>query len=548
MRRVNVGMAGSMAQVTNQYRVARSSRLRNAMTGSSYTGANADWEFRNEYDYYRIMAMARFCDQNDKLVGQGVTRAVNLTFKTGLKYDAATGDDALDDDLKARWCAWADDPQQCDAQGRSTLAEMAKLVFRHVVVDGDHIVLPTNNRRLQCIEGHRLITPSNARSRKDPVHCGVRRNLEGSAIEYWLSKEDQGLTGTVTNVSDITKYPRYDAMGRPQVFHLFKPDRVSQTRGVSTFVRLIDNAMAHDDLQWAMLIKEQAAACVTFFREIEAGTTMPLGGAAPLGAVSTEAQYDGTLRTVHDIAPGLEIQGRPGEKLSAFNPNLPGDGFLNHSMQVLKFISVNLGIPVIVLLLDPSETNFSGWRGAMDIAKTGFADTRAWMTTQFFTPVYRWWLQGEIARDPALRAMLNATGVNLFGHQFTAPYDPYIEPQKDVTAEGLQISNRLDSRRNVLARRGLDLDEVDNDIVADQKRLIVRCLEAVEEITKEFPNAGVTWRDLYDVGATQGSPPAVTGTKADAVDVTAEPGEEEDGEEDSTTKDTKGTKKEEEDA
>ncbi len=508
MRRRDVGMAGSMAAVTNQYRVARSSRLRSSMTGASYTGASADWEFRNEYDYYRIISMARFCDQNDHLVGQGVTRAVNLTFKTGLKYDAATGDDSLDDDLKARWCAWADDPRQCDAQGRNTLAEMAKLAYRHVIVDGDHIVLPTNNRRLQCIEGHRLITPTNARGRKDPVHCGVRRDAVGRPIEYWLSKEDQGLTGSVINVSDISKYPAYDRVGNPQVFHLFKPDRVSQTRGVSAFVRLIDNAMAHDDLQWAMLIKEQAAACVTFFREVEGNVGMPLGGVAAFGAQSTETLNDGTARTVHDIAPGLEIQGRPGEKLSAFNPNLPGDGFLNHSMQVLKFISVNLGIPVIVLLLDPSETNFSGWRGAMDIAKTGFADTRSWMTTQFFSPVYRWWLMGEMASDPALRAMAGRSDVNLFGHQFTAPYDPYIEPQKDVTAEGLQLSNRLDSRRNVLARRGLDIDEVDEDIVGDQKRLILRCLEALEEITAEFPNADVTWRDIYEVGASQGSAPA----------------------------------------
>jgi len=530
MRRVALGLANGIAQQINQYRVARSSRLRSSMQGASYTGASADWEFRNEYDYYRIIAMARFCDQNDKLVGQGVTRAVNLTFKTGLKYDAATGDDSLDDDLRARWCAWADDPRQCDARGRSTLDELAKLAYRHVVVDGDHIVLPTSNRSLQCVEGHRLVTPTSLRNVNGSAHCGVKKDEYGRPTEYWFSKADEGINSQGLGQSGIHRYPAYDRVGNPQVFHLFKPDRVSQTRGVSAFVRLIDNAMAHDDLQWAMLIKEQAAACVTFFREVESAAGLPMGGAAAFGGVTTETLYDGTSRTVHDISPGLEIQGRPGEKLTAFNPNLPGDGFLKHSMQVLTFISVNLGIPVMVLLLDPSATNFSGWRGAMDIAKTGFADTRGWMTTQFFRPVYLWWLWGEIARDPALRAMVNRSGVNVFGHQFTAPFDNYIDPSKDATADETIVRAKLDSRRNLLARRGLNIDEVDDDIVDDRARYVLRCHEAEKKIKSKFPESDVTWRDIDEVGPSQGSAPAPVPTKA-ALKGNAEPTEPEDAEE-----------------
>lgn len=501
-------LAGGFEGARADYRIAKSSRMRSAMPGLPSLGANADWEFRNESDYYRILAMARHTDQNDPLVGQAVDRLVNLVFKSGMKYDAATGNDTADDYIKARWKKWSTNPRLCDARGRSTIAELAKLVFRAVVVDGDHVVLPLKGRRLQCVEGHRLQTPKNARSRKDSVHLGVLSDTLGRPREFWLTKEDRGPFHHAQAVSEVTKYSAYDSAGNPQVLHVFSPRRVSQNRGVSCFTRIMENANAHSDLQFAMLIKEQAAACMTILREMDGGPGMVTGSAATFGASETVTNSDGTSTVVHELRPGLEIQGRPGEKLKINAPNLPGDGFLKHSVQVLTFIAVNLGVPVQVLLLDPTQTNFSSWRGAMDIAQHGFADIRGWMTTQFYCPIYEWWLRGEIASDPKMAAFARELGDAVFGHQFTAPYDPYIDPSKDVVAEEKQVAARLDSRRNVLARRGLDLDEVDDDIVADQVLLLRRCAEAAADLTKDFPDAGFTWRDVYEVGATQGSPAA----------------------------------------
>lgn len=502
------GLTAAWDGTRADYRVLKSTRMRSSMPGLPSTGANAAWEFRNEADYYKAVAMARHVDQNDPLVGQAVDRLVRLVFKSGMKYDAATGNDKADDIIKAKWNAWASNPRRCDARGRSTLAEMAKLIFRHTVVDGDHIVLPLRDGRLQCVEGHRLQTPTNAKGRKHAVHCGVLVDDVGLPLEYWLTKEDNGPLMHVKAVSEITKYPAVDRDGNPQVLHIFQPSRASQNRGVSAFVRIIENAIAHADLQFAMLIKEQAAACLTILREMEANPGLPIGGAATFGSSETVTNYDGTTTTVHELRPGLEIAGRPGEKLSVHAPNLPGDGFLKHSVQVLTFIAVNLGIPVQVLLLDPTQSNFSSWRGAMDIAQHGFVDIREWMTTQFYRPVYEWWLRSEIARDSEMAAIYTELGDAIFGHQWTAPYDPYIDPSKDVIAETNQVNGRLDSRRNVLARRGLDLDEVDRDIVDDQVRLLRTCAEGARTLNTEFPEGGFTWRDVLQVGVVQGSPPA----------------------------------------
>lgn len=507
------GLVEGMDLARADYRVLKSSRMRSAIPGLPVTGAGADWEFKNEGDYYKSVAIARHVDQNDPIVGQAVNRLVNLVFKSGMKYDAATGNAKADLIIKKAWNAWATNPEKCDARGRSSFSGLAKLVFRATVVDGDQVVLPLGHpyRSLQCMEGHRLRTPTNSRNRKDAIHCGVLKNAQGRPREYWIAKEDHGPLGEIKAVADVTKYPAYDSQGNPLVLHVFNPERVSQSRGVSTFIRIVENATAHADLQFAMLIKEQAAACVTILREKEAATVgMPMTGAASFGPEEVVYNRDGSTTTVHEMRPGLEIEGRPGEKLSINAPNLPGDGFLKHSVQVLTFIAVNLGIPVQVLLLDPTQSNFSSWRGSMDVAKTGFTAIREWMVDQFYTPVYKWWLRGEIAENPEFAALYEDIGEDIFGHQWTPPYDPYIDPSKDIAAETNQVSARLDSRRNVLARRGLDLDDVDLDIVTDQVTLLRLCCEGAKALAKDFPEAGITWRDVYQVGMVKGSPPAAT--------------------------------------
>jgi lambda family phage portal protein len=524
------GLVSGIDKVRAGYRVLRSTRMRSSMPGLPATGADAAWEFLAESDYYKHVAMARWTDQNDPIVGQAVDRLVDLVFKTGMKYDAATGHPEADAIIKKGWTSWSSDPERCDVRGRSTLAGLAKLVFRATVVDGDHLVIPLRGRRLQCIEGHRMQTPRSVKGASLNIHCGVLTDAEGRASEFWLSRKEHNPLSIAATEKDVTRYPAYFPSGRKAVLHIFNPKRVSQNRGISCFVRMMENAIFHSDLQFAMLLKEQAAACITILREKEAATdTMPLGGAAPFGPLEAVINRDGSVTRVHELRPGLEIEGRPGEKISINSPNLPGDGFLKHSIQILCFIAVNLGIPVQVLLLDPSQSNFSSWRGSMDVAQHGFVAIREWMITQFYTPIYLWWLREEIATNPDFAALYEVLGDNIFGHQWTPPYDPYIEPNKDVTAEEKQIGARLDSRRNVLARRGLDLDEVDRDIVTDQATLLHLCATAAAALAKLHPDAGFTWRDVYQVGAVAVSAPmAVAG--------------EEEEEEGGTTKSTKNSK------
>ena len=47
-------------------------------------------------------------------------------------------------------------------------------------------------------------------------------------------------------------------------------------------------------------------------------------------------------------------------------------------------------LPLCVFLLDASETNYSGFRGAIDQARQRWREVQSWMMTSFHGPVYEW--------------------------------------------------------------------------------------------------------------------------------------------------------------
>jgi len=128
---------------------------------------------------------------------------------------------------------------------------------------------------------------------------------------------------------------------------------------------------------WQKLVQQQVVSCFAIFRERSIDNDSEEDVAT--GELSTEQLADGTSRTLEGIAPGMELTGRPGEKLQGFSPNVPNAEFFQHVRLILTLVGVNLGLPLCIVMLDGSETNFSGWRGALDQAKMGFRHNQRWL-------------------------------------------------------------------------------------------------------------------------------------------------------------------------
>lgn len=473
------------------YDAAKQTRFKRKRTGVISTGSGSDYHFRTESAYFGMMETARDLFRNHCLIAQGVRRLVANVLRGGFCLDVKTGDEGLDRDNAARWSDWAADPDQCDMAGEQDFHGLEKLAFQSVIVDGDILSIPTPGGAVQQVEAHRLRTPKS--TTKNVVH-GVLLDQYRRRLQYWVTKENIDAMRPVPLVSDVRQIDARDSKtGERQVFHHYMPDRVSQTRGITAFAPAVDTAGMGDDLFFAQLVKAQMAACVTLFREMAADSQ---AGYTGQGLETTaETRPDGTTRTLAGWQPGLEVFGWPGEKLIGFSPNVPNAEFFQHAMLILTIVAVNLDLPLAVLLLDPSKTNFSGWRGAMDQARQRFTELQRWFSASFHTPVYRWKVRQWMADDAALRASAKRSGIDVFGHRWQAQGWPYIEPVNDAMGDVVQERNLLNSHRRLAAARGIDFEDLIEEIIADRVRIITKAHEAAKQLNAAN-GLVLTWRDL----------------------------------------------------
>jgi hypothetical protein len=175
---------------------------------------------------------------------------------------------------------------------------------------------------------------------------------------------------------------------------------------------------------------------------------------------------------------------------------------------LLGILAVNLDLPLCVFLLDASETNFSGFRGAIDQARQRWREIQRWFMGSLHSPVYEWKVRQWAVTDPALRRAVNevdaarerlgyvpAGMVNPFAHVWHAQELPYIQPVDDATADILQAKGLLSSPRRLAASRGIDFIDLTGEIVEDHGRRIELAHAKAEDLNKRL-GLDLTWRDI----------------------------------------------------
>ncbi len=471
----------SLAQVfgamRNDYAATKASRFIRKRTGYVGTGSGADYHYANESDYLKLIEVARDFDRNDTIVGMMVDRASDNVVQGGLTLDPQVEDRGLERELRTRFAEWAGDPLQCDAGGRFTFAEFQRQAIRAIKVDGDIFFLPRENGTLECVEGHRCRTPSN--TRKNVVHGVLLDPQTRRPLQYWFTKEDVDPRASLRSVSDVVQYPAFGPDGAKLVYHLYSPKRVSQTRGVTAFAPVFFKLGMAEDIDFAKLVQQQIVSCFALLRTIPNAQQFRPGPIGQTGARTTETMTDGTSRLLEGVAPGIEIFGRPGETIAGFSPDVPNPAYFEQMTLLLRLVAASLNLPLVALLLDGSETNFTGWRGAINQAQIGWRREQYGLRDQLVLSVWHWKLAEWAWGDRALARQVNAGKV---GVRANLPQWPYVQPEIDAAADEKRRLAMLSSPRRIAMDRGVDYEELADEIVADNAYLVRRAIATAREI------------------------------------------------------------------
>jgi capsid protein len=207
-------------------------------------------------------------------------------------------------------------------------------------------------------------------------------------------------------------------------------------------------------------------------------------GPADIDSVETvEDSYDYD-RQEQVVSPGMILYGKPGEQAKMVGTTQSMVQFGPFVQQLLRFTGLNFGMPLEMLSLDFSQTNYSSARAALLIAHKSFLAQHKTMTKRFLEPILRWKVK-EWVRTGALR------GDRPYRVSATPPRFPSVDVLKEANGEIAKVQHGFSTNREVCATLGMDWEEVLRQRAEEIKQAMVLASQLSEEDGQK-----VDWRDL----------------------------------------------------
>lgn len=492
--------AKTLGEIKREYRqeyaLSRPSRFKRHRPGVTSSPTSGDYHIRSAEEYFRGIEYVRDMHRNDGVIKMLTTRSRTMQVQTGFSYDPKTGDRALDKALKEDHDEWWYDANRYDIAGEYSGPEAEKQAFEGMLRDGDFSAVGLDTMHLQFHLAHRLRTPT--WGKKASSHLGVTCNQQMRRTHYTFVNGEKNRVFENLLARDTTTYDTWvdNDAGIRQVFHVYHVDRCDMTRGITAYHPMVEYSGMFEDINFALLVKQQLAAFL--------GLSVEMADKNGVNDPESIGQNDSDVRgeleqKVDQMRPGMVLYPKAGKTAKILSANVPSNETMAHLKFILTILSLNLGLPLVTAWMDASETNFSGWKGANEVAQVGWISNQESFEERWHRPQTKWriWMRLQ-EENTALGKMLRAArdkGINVFKHEWHKPRWKSVQPVEAATAKILRISSNLNSRRRELAEDGLDIDDTDAETVNDFGRLIWRAHRKAQKLVEKGVE-GVTWRDV----------------------------------------------------
>lgn len=411
---------------------------------------------------------------NNAWLANGVAALKAAAVGTGIKPQSTHPDQAVRKKLQAIWNAWVD---RADVEGRSDFNGFTSRVYGTFIVDGESFVrLETVNRdlRLRHIPAEQVDAGYTSDVQGGRIIGGVEFDTNGLRTAYHVFRDAPGSPFPWSTALERTRVPAADML------HLFDQMWPGQVRGVSPLSTILLRLHELDQLEDAQLLRVKLGAMLAGF--IRGGDES--GGAAGLSGTTT----NGLLET--GLEPGTLKVLPSGSEISFSDPVEPGNVTDWIKLQ-LRAIAAGMGVTYEQLTGDLSGVNYSSIRaGLVEFRRRIEALQHNVLVFQFCQPVWRRlmllaMIRGDLPDDGKPETLDAYCAVN-----WIPPGWDWVDPENDVYADAQAIASGLKSRREVVAARGYDIEQLDAEIAADRQRQQQLGLDFSQPIAKPAkPNA-----------------------------------------------------------
>lgn len=428
-------------------------------------GGSGDYHARNDLPLLRRQSQAY--DRDNTLYHALISRALDNILGDGFRFQARTGNQRTNRLLEELWGTFWESPE---IRGMDSGPDTERLALRHLLVDGDVAAIKTSDGLIQLVEAERIVSH---KTRNGPaiIEQGIELNPYGRPTAYWVADYDQ--SGCVSSATPR----RYAA---DDVIYVANRMRISQTRGIPMAVPCFAMIERINDVCDAEAVAWQLLSRLAF--------TVNRKDAAELADVTSTADADKELPAelaarYHDIGEAIIFHGEPGEEVKGIDRNIPGANFPESIKMFLRILGLVPGMPLELVLLDWSQTNYSSARAALLQAYRMFARWQRLLVRCFHTPIYRWkvgqWIaEGRLPERPGV-----------FDHEWFPPPFPWVDPQKEAEADALLTDRGYSTYAEVLKGQNRDREEM-----VEQRSVEIREAIAAAKAIEEQTGERVPWQ------------------------------------------------------
>ena len=429
-------------------------------TNASWLASNSSADMELQSAASTIRARARDLVRNNAYA-RGVMKAlvrnvVGCGFKPQARID---GQEEANREIEAVFGRWA---RVADAAGRLTLWEIQQLAYQEVKEAGEcliHFTRLENDRArpvslaIEMIDADRIADDMQTFRKSEQTENEIRRGVEvdslGRPVAYYIypyhPNDINGLWSTPQRVP------------ADECLHLYKIDRIGQTRGVSMFAPVVGWLK---QLGYYVDNELQASAVASCFT----AAIKTLGGPADGGLLDTidSDNTDTDGNTFEYLQPGMVARLLPGEEIETINPSRPNssaDAWIN---LMLRSIAVGSGLSYERMARDYTKTNYSSARSSDLEDRKEFRAEQEWLVHHLCEPIYERFIEAAVAEGKleglgAEELMEDYAGYT--SHVWQRPGWEWVDPTKEAQASVLALEANLTTLADELGQRGRDLND-----------------------------------------------------------------------------------------
>ena len=383
----------------------------------------------------------------------------------------------------AEWYDWSRKKKLVDRERRRNIVKIQQWIVRELVAVGEALVIMSYEERargcglvLQCVEAEQLDPYLFSGEDGRDVRGGVEVDEYGAPVAYHiLTRHPNDLMGAGVDrwhrpdirtpdspdLRDSTEKAR-EVFGlqsirvpAERVLHIYDPERVRQTRGVSRLAAALVKLRDLGEFDYATLLKARAESCLGLVITTN-GSTGGIGLEDPTNPDGKDADGNDELAA----QPLMVARLQKGEEVSTFTPATPGNTYEPFLKAQLRAIAAATGVSYEQVARDFTGGTYSSQRQGMLEDRREFEPLQELVINEFCIPVWEEfihlrWLEGKLpamglAKNPELYQYATWRGQGW----------PWVDPEKEAKGVKLLMELGLTAPQIEALTRGHDFGEL----------------------------------------------------------------------------------------